>query len=112
MHAHAADEHKSDDQHGAGQEENLDLFGHQTKPIPLKTKNTCQGELPNYYSQFFRCSLEFLGNRKSVRAWTCGFCLWIYRRALRIPRISLKPWRTCFNSARLVGGTAKGKGDC
>ena len=30
VHAQAANQDKRDDQHGAGQEENLDLFGHQT----------------------------------------------------------------------------------
>jgi hypothetical protein len=30
VNAKAANQDKSDDQHGAGQEENLDLFGHQT----------------------------------------------------------------------------------
>jgi hypothetical protein len=30
VNAKAANQNKSDDQHGAGQEENLNLFGHQT----------------------------------------------------------------------------------
>ena len=34
MHAQAANQDKSDDQHRAGQEENLDLFRHQMRPIP------------------------------------------------------------------------------
>jgi hypothetical protein len=44
MHAQAANHDKSDDQHGTGQEEHLDLFRHQ-KPTfisYIRRKNACK----------------------------------------------------------------------
>src|ERR1041385_8171156 len=70
MHAQAANHDKGDDQHGAGQEENLDLFRHQNRPFIsyisyIKTKERLQGELPLHYSYLFWMQLSFPTEQKN-----------------------------------------------
>src|ERR1051325_1307381 len=69
MYAQAANHDKGDDQHGAGQEENLDLFRHQDRPFYFlyKTKERLQGELPLHYSYLFWMQLSFPTEQKNLR---------------------------------------------
>ena len=70
MHAQAANHDKSDDQHGAGQEEDLDLFRHQTDLFYslLRRKNACKGELLIIIATFPWMRLIFPEKRENLKS--------------------------------------------
>src|SRR5438270_3980127 len=69
MYAQAANHDKSDDQHGAGKEEDLDLFRHQTDLLYslLRRKNACKVSY-NHYSHLFWMQLSFPTEQENLRS--------------------------------------------
>jgi hypothetical protein len=67
MYAQAAYHDKSDDQHGAGQEEDLDLFRHQTDLLYslLRRKNACKVSYHHYKLPFLDAAQLSHGAGKS-----------------------------------------------